>query len=74
MAMAEMNEQKKKDLATALSQIERSYGKGAIMRMGIDGARVQIEAIPTGAVNLDAAIGVGGIPRGRISEIYGPES
>jgi recombination protein RecA len=74
MAMADMNEQKKKDLATALSQIERSYGKGAIMRMGIDGARVQIEAIPTGAVNLDAAIGIGGIPRGRISEIYGPES
>ncbi len=72
--MAEMNEQKKKDLATALSQIERSYGKGAIMRMGVDGARVQIEAIPTGAVNLDAAIGVGGVPRGRISEIYGPES
>ncbi len=74
MATAELSEKKKKDLATALSQIERSYGKGAIMRMGADGARVEIEAIPTGAVNLDAAIGVGGIPRGRISEIYGPES
>ncbi len=74
MATAELSEKKKKDLATALSQIERSYGKGAIMRMGADGARVEIEAIPTGAVNLDAAIGIGGIPRGRISEIYGPES
>ncbi len=74
MATAELSDQKKKDLATALNQIERSHGKGAIMRMGVDGARVRIEAIPTGAVNLDAAIGVGGVPRGRISEIYGPES
>jgi recombination protein RecA len=74
MATAELSEQKKKDLATAISQIERSHGKGAIMRMGVDGARVRIEGISTGAVNLDAAIGVGGIPRGRISEIYGPES
>ena len=68
------SEQKQKDLTTALNQIERSYGKGAIMRMGVDGARVQIEAIPTGAINLDAAIGIGGIPRGRIAEVYGPES
>jgi recombination protein RecA len=74
MATMELSDQKKKDLATALTQIERAHGKGAIMRMGVDGARVQIEAIPTGAVNLDAAIGVGGIPRGRIAEIYGPES
>jgi len=66
--------QKKKALDTALSQIERSYGKGAIMRMGEDGASAVIEAISTGAINLDAAIGIGGIPRGRISEIYGPES
>ena len=65
---------KDKALSTALSQIERAWGKGAIMRMGLDGAKVQIEAIGTGAVNLDAAIGIGGIPRGRISEIYGPES
>jgi len=68
------SEQKQKYLATALTQIERSYGKGAIMRWGVDGARVHIEAIPTGAMNLDVAIGIGGIPRGRISEIYGPES
>ncbi|TVP76203.1 MAG: recombinase RecA [Gemmatimonadales bacterium] len=74
MASVELSDQKKKDLSTALSQIERAHGKGAIMRMGVDGARVMIEAIPTGAVNLDAAIGVGGVPRGRISEIYGPES
>ena len=65
---------KDKALETAISQIERSYGKGSIMRMGLDGAKVQIEAIPTGAINLDAAVGVGGIPRGRITEIYGPES
>lgn len=70
----ELTDQKRKALSTALSQIERAYGKGAIMRMGVDGARVQIEAIPTGAMNLDAAIGVGGLPRGRISEIFGPES
>jgi len=74
MPMAELSEAKQKDLDSALNQIERSYGKGAIMRMGADGAKVQIESIPTGAVNLDLAIGVGGIPRGRIAEIYGPES
>ena len=72
--MAEATEQKQKALSTAITQIERAYGKGAIMRMGIDGPKVAIEAIPTGALNLDAAIGIGGFPRGRISEIYGPES
>jgi recombination protein RecA len=79
MATAQMSdskktEQKQKALETALTQIERSYGKGAIMRMGEGGVAVAIEAISTGAMNLDAAIGIGGIPRGRISEIYGPES
>ncbi len=67
-------DQRKKDLATALTQIERAYGKGAIMRLGVEGARVQLEAISTGALNLDAATGIGGIPRGRIVEVYGPES
>jgi recombination protein RecA len=67
-------EQKEKALDTALTQIERSYGKGAIMRMGVDGPPISVPAISTGAINLDAAIGIGGIPRGRISEIYGPES
>ena len=65
---------KAKALGLAVSQIEKSFGKGAIMRMGTDGAKVRVDAIPTGAINLDAAIGVGGIPRGRITEIYGPES
>jgi recombination protein RecA len=65
---------KDKALSMAIAQIERSYGKGSIMRMGADGARVVIEAIPTGALNLDAAIGIGGIPRGRMTEIFGPES
>ena len=79
MATAQMTDdkaakQKEKALDTALTQIERSYGKGAIMRMGEDGGPAAIEAIATGAINLDAAIGIGGIPRGRISEIYGPES
>lgn len=79
MATAQMTdqkttEQKQKALDTALTQIERSFGKGSIMRMGADSFRSHIEAIPTGAINLDAAIGIGGIPRGRISEIYGPES
>ena len=74
MATAELSDQKQKALNTALTQIERSHGKGAIMRMGADGALVQTESIATGALNLDAAIGIGGVPRGRISEIYGPES
>ena len=63
-----------KALDTAITQIERSYGKGSIMRMGEDSFSSSIGAIPTGAMNLDAAIGIGGIPQGRISEIYGPES
>jgi len=82
MATAQMTDQdlkkktakNQKALDTAITQIERSYGKGAIMRMGDDSFSSSIEAIPTGAINLDAAIGIGGIPRGRISEIYGPES
>ncbi|MGH7459372.1 MAG: recombinase RecA [Longimicrobiaceae bacterium] len=73
-ATVEIPEEKKKALNNAITQIERSYGKGSIMRMGLDGPRARVPAIPTGAVNLDAAIGIGGIPRGRVSEIYGPES
>ncbi len=67
-------EQRTKALNTALTQIERSYGKGAIMRMGSEQAHLKIRSISTGAINLDAVIGVGGVPRGRISEIFGPES
>ncbi|MEN8376100.1 MAG: recombinase RecA [Gemmatimonadota bacterium] len=74
MTTLQVTEERKKALNVAISQIERAHGKGAIMRMGEGGARVQIESISTGALNLDAAIGIGGIPRGRISEIYGPES
>jgi recombination protein RecA len=75
MATAQATDkQKEKALDTALSQIQRSYGKGAIMRMGDGDPAAKIESISTGALNLDAAIGIGGIPRGRISEIYGPES
>jgi recombination protein RecA len=66
-------DEKSKALNVAIAQIERSYGKGSIMKMGA-GTQVAIDAIPTGAINLDAAIGVGGIPRGRITEIFGPES
>ncbi len=74
MATVDISEDKRKAIGVAIQQIERAHGKGSIMRMGADGARVQIAAVPTGAINLDAAIGIGGIPRGRISEIYGPES
>jgi len=64
---------KKKALETALSQIEKNHGKGSIMRMG-DRQAVNVDAIPTGSISLDLALGIGGVPRGRIIEIYGPES
>ena len=59
---------------SAILQIEKQFGRGAIMRLGDHGAKLQVEAIPTGSVALDLALGVGGIPRGRITEIFGPES
>ncbi len=65
--------EREKAMELALTQIERRFGKGAIMKLG-DSARVHVEAIPTGSIALDLALGVGGIPRGRITEIYGPES
>jgi len=61
-------------LSGALQQIERQFGKGAIMRMGDEGAQVKVNAIPTGALSLDLALGIGGMPRGRIVEVFGPES
>lgn len=67
------NDNRKKALETALSQIEKKYGEGAIMRLG-EGNALNIEAIPTGSIALDAATGIGGFPKGRIIEIYGPES
>jgi recombination protein RecA len=66
--------EKDRALTAALSQIERSYGKGAIMKLGEAAAQRDIAVIPTGALTLDIALGVGGIPRGRVVEIYGPES
>jgi recombination protein RecA len=74
MATVDMREDRSRALNMAIAQIERSHGKGSIMRMGADGAKLVVESISTGAINLDAAIGIGGIPRGRITEIYGPES
>jgi recombination protein RecA len=65
---------KTKALDAALSQIERSFGKGSIMRLGQRTTAIDIEAIPTGSLGLDLALGIGGLPRGRIIEIYGPES
>jgi recombination protein RecA len=69
----EMADERKSALDAALGQIERQFGKGAIMRMG-DDARVPVAAISTGALSLDLALGIGGVPRGRIVELYGPES
>src|SRR5947209_17797427 len=66
--------EKDRALTAALSQIEKSYGKGAIMKLGEAAAQRDVAVIPTGALTLDIALGVGGIPRGRVVEIYGPES
>ncbi|RKY53982.1 MAG: recombinase RecA [Candidatus Neomarinimicrobiota bacterium] len=71
--MADKNN-KKTAIDLAMTQIDRQFGKGSIMRLGDESARVRIDVIPTGCLSLDAAVGIGGIPRGRISEIYGPES
>ncbi len=68
-----MNEEKKKALDSVFGQIEKQFGTGAVMRLG-EKPQVKIDAIPTGSIALDAALGIGGVPRGRIIEIYGPES
>ena len=64
---------KKKELENVIAQIEKQYGKGAIMRLG-DKTRITTDVIPTGCITLDVALGIGGVPKGRIIEIYGPES
>jgi recombination protein RecA len=69
-----ISEEKQKALEAALGHIEKQYGKGSIMKLGDQGANMQVEAIPTGSLSLDIALGVGGVPKGRIVEIYGPES
>ncbi|HAH18846.1 recombination protein RecA [Eubacterium uniforme] len=68
------NEDKKKALEAALSQIEKQHGKGSVMKLGDSNVNMNIEVIPTGSLSLDIALGLGGIPKGRIIEIYGPES
>src|SRR2546428_11405716 len=72
--MAEVKSDRRQALELAISQIERQFGKGAIMKLGAGGAFDEIAVIPTGALSLDVALGVGGVPRGRVVEIYGPES
>ncbi len=69
-----MDDNRKKALASALSQIERQFGKGAVMRLGDSTAMRDIETISTGSINIDIALGIGGLPKGRVIEIYGPES
>ena len=69
-----MNEEKLKALDAVLTQIEKAYGKGAIMKLGEQAGNTDIEVIPTGCLSLDLALGIGGLPRGRMIEIYGPES
>ena len=68
-----MQEEKRKALESVFGQIEKEYGAGSVMRLG-DKTKVEVEAIPTGAMTLDIALGIGGVPRGRIIEIFGPES
>ncbi|MCD8083178.1 MAG: recombinase RecA, partial [Clostridiales bacterium] len=65
---------KQKALDAAITQIEKSYGKGSIMKLGASGANMNIETVPTGSISLDLALGLGGVPKGRVVEIYGPES
>jgi recombination protein RecA len=69
-----MNDEKTKNLDLAIAQIEKSYGKGSIMRLGNRDVLVPVSVIPTGSISIDAALGVGGFPRGRVIEVYGPES
>ena len=69
-----MDDNRKKALAAALGQIEKQFGKGSVMRLGDAGTARDIEAVSTGSIGLDVALGIGGVPRGRVVEIYGPES
>ncbi|MBR4759520.1 MAG: DNA recombination/repair protein RecA, partial [Lachnospiraceae bacterium] len=69
-----INSEKQKALEAALVKIEREYGKGAVMKLGDSEAQMNVETFPTGSLSLDLALGLGGIPKGRIVEIYGPES
>src|SRR5215470_6309495 len=72
--VAQTDSDKKRALEAALSQIDRAFGKGSVMKLGDKGKVVEIESVPTGSLGLDLALGIGGLPRGRVVEIYGPES
>ena len=69
-----VNEEKKKALDAAIAKLEKDFGKGAVMRLGDSSAHVAVETVPTGCLSLDLALGLGGVPKGRVIEIYGPES
>ena len=69
-----INDEKQKALDAALSQIEKQFGKGSVMKLGDSSANLNVETIPTGSLSLDIALGLGGIPKGRVIEVYGPES
>src|ERR1700720_507539 len=71
---SEMEDNRKKALSAALGQIEKQFGKGSVMRLGDAAATYDVEAVSTGSLGLDIALGIGGLPRGRVVEIYGPES
>ncbi len=71
--MAEQDNNRDKALSAALTQIERQFGKGSMMRLG-DSERIAIPSIATGSLGLDVALGIGGLPKGRVVEVYGPES
>lgn len=70
----EKKEDRLKALDAAIAKIEKDFGKGSIMKLGASAANMNVEAIPTGCLSLDLALGVGGVPRGRVVEVYGPES
>lgn len=68
------NDEKKKALDAAIAKLEKDFGKGAVMKLGESGAHVAVETVPTGCLSLDIALGLGGVPKGRVIEVYGPES
>src|SRR5258708_12633154 len=72
--LAKLNPARQRELDAAISSITKAYGEGSIMRLGDARAKVKIDVIPTGALAVDLALGVGGVPRGRVGEIFGPES
>ena len=72
--MANNNEEKKKALDAAIAKLEKDFGKGTVMRLGESGTHVAVETVPTGCLSLDLALGLGGVPKGRVIEVYGPES